>query len=99
MNDPELPEPITFEWDEYNKSKIRLKHNITPQEAEQVFFNERLIIFDEKHSSTERRYQLMGISNATRVLFIVFTIRNNKIRIISARSASKKERSNYGKKI
>lgn len=99
MNNPELPEPITFEWDEYNKTKIRLKHNTTPEDAEQTFFNERIIIFDQKHSAIEQRYQLLGMNNSNRVLFIVFTIRNNKIRVISARSASKKERSMYDQKI
>ena len=93
-----MPQPITFEWDEYNKTKIRLKHNTTPEDAEQTFFNERLIIFDEKHSAIERRYQLIGTSNGGRILLIVFTVRNNKIRVISARSASKKERNFYGKK-
>lgn len=96
MSDPELPEPITFEWDRHNTTKIRLKHNITPQEAEQPFFNHRLIIFDERHSMVEKRYQLLGISNTGRVMQIAFTIRNSKIRIISARSASKKERNFYG---
>ncbi len=94
----ELPEPIDFEWDKHNQTKIRLKHNITPEEAEQAFFSYQAIIFDERHSSAERRYQLLGTSNIGRILFVVFTIRGNKIRIISARSAKKKERSNYGKK-
>lgn len=98
MDDLELPQPIEFEWDEYNRTKVRLRHNITPEEAEQPFLNYHLIVFDERHSTTERRYQLLGATNTDRILFIVFTIRGSKIRIISARSANKKERSNYGKK-
>ena len=97
MNEVQLPKPITFEWDKNNQTKIRLKHNITPEEAEQALFNHQAIIFDEKHSSVEPRYQLFGISNVGRLLFIVFTIRGNKIKIISARSANKKERNNYAK--
>ena len=98
MIDPEIPEPIEFEWDRYNRTKVRLRHNIAPREAEQPFFNDHLIIFDEKHSVKEKRYQLIGETNDRRILFIVFTIRGQKIRVISARSASQKERINYGKK-
>lgn len=95
MNILEIVEPIEFEWDKHNTTKIRLKHNITTEEAEQPFFNYNLISSDIKHSNVETRYQLLGISDVNRILFIVFTIRGNKIRIISARVASKKERSKY----
>ncbi len=98
MNELEIPEPIEFEWDKNNQTKIRLKHGITPEEAEQSLFNRRSIIFDTRHSKAEKRYQLLGMSNDGRILFIVFTIRNFKIRIISARSANKKERIDYDKK-
>lgn len=98
MNDFQLPEPIEFEWDQYNRTKVRLRHNTAPREAEQPFFNDHLIIFDEEHSTEERRYQILGITDKGRMLFVVFTIRGRKIRIISARSASKKERTEYGKK-
>jgi hypothetical protein len=99
MNDLELPEPIDFEWDQYNQTKIRLRHGTTPEEAEQTFFNYYLVSFDERHSTVEQRHQLLGISDVGRILFVVFTIRDNKVRIISARSANRKERINYGKKI
>lgn len=98
MDSLKLPEPIEFEWNQYNRTKVRLRHNIVPEEAEQPFFNDHLIIFDERHSAGERRFQLLGAANNRRVLFIAFTIRGKKIRIISARSANKKERTNYGKK-
>lgn len=98
MNDSELPRPIEFEWDRHNLTKVRLRHDISSEEAEQPFFNDHLTIFDEKHSVAEQRYRLLGATNGGRILFIVFTIRGKKIRIISARSASKKERSNYGAK-
>lgn len=98
MDEVGLPEPIEFEWDQYNSAKVRLRHNIAPREAEQPFFHDHSIIFDEKHSVRERRYQMIGETNHGRILFIVFTIRRQKIRIISARSANKKERINYGKK-
>lgn len=97
MQEIELPQPIDFEWDEFNIKKSRLKHGITPEEAEQAFFNENIVVFDERHSIEEDRYQMIGATGAGKVLFIAFTIRNKQIRIISARSASKKERAHYAK--
>lgn len=98
MNDPQIPEPITFEWDEFNTKKIRLKHGITPEQAEQPFFNDFWTKFDPIHSSAEKRYQLLGKNNEGKILFIVFTIRKDKVRVISARSADKKERTLYEQK-
>jgi uncharacterized DUF497 family protein len=93
----DLPEPLEFEWDAANQTKVRLRHSIDPQEAEQPFFHFYLSNFDEKHSTKEKRYQILGATNLGRILFIVFTIRSKKIRIISARSANVKERSQYAK--
>jgi uncharacterized protein len=95
---PELPKLIDFDWDQYNSTKVRLRHNITLEEAEQTFLNYHLVKFDRKHSKTEQRFQLLGASNSGRILFIVFTVRRNQVRVISARRASKKERNIYGKK-
>jgi uncharacterized DUF497 family protein len=95
MNSADLPQPIDFEWDAYNSTKVRLRHNIDTREAEQSFFQQSIIIFDHKHSSAEQRYQLVGITDNGRVLFIVFTLRGVRIRILSARLANKKERNYY----
>ncbi len=97
MNFGTFDDPVDFEWDSFNQTKIRLRHDIATDEAEQSFFNFCIVRQDEYHSEVEQRYQLLGISNLGRVLFIVFTSRNNKIRIISARSASNKERELYVK--
>lgn len=94
-----LPKPVEFEWDQHNSTKVRLRHGIAPREAEQPFFHKYTIVFDQTHSSRERRYQLLGAANDGRILFIVFTVRGRKVRIISARRASRKERIHYGKKI
>jgi uncharacterized protein len=99
MFDPQFSEPIIFEWDEFNITKIRLKHGITPEEAEQPFFNDSWVELDRLHSSAEMRFRLLGKNNFGKVLFIIFTIRKLKIRIISARSADKKERILYEQKI
>ena len=91
-----LSEPIEFEWDKGNIDKNLKKHNVADKEAEEVFKNEPKFIFeDEKHSGTELRHALFGQSNKGRKVSVVFTMRNNKIRIITTRDMSKKERRDY----
>lgn len=86
-----------FDWDEGNFEKNWLKHQVTPIECEEIFFNHPLIIADdEKHSGNEKRYFALGRTDQDRHLFVVFTIRRDRIRIISARNMNKKERKIYG---
>jgi hypothetical protein len=90
---------IRFEWDQWNVQKNESKHGISPLEAESVFFDPGHVLFrDEKHSDLEQRYILYGVSCRHHVLTVVFTYRQEKVRIISARKASRKERSVYEKK-
>jgi uncharacterized protein len=85
-----------FEWDEGNQDKNLLKHNVLNSESEEIFFNQPLIIAeDEKHSIIESRYYALGKTDHDRLLFIVFTVRKEKIRIISARDMKKKEKEIY----
>lgn len=85
-----------FEWDEGNSLKNWLLHQVTTGECEQVFFNEPLVVFDDvKHSRDEQRWFLLGKTDASRFLFVVFTVRKNLIRVISARDMNKKERRIY----
>jgi hypothetical protein len=85
-----------FEWDEGNLLKNWEKHGVSPGECEQVFFNRPLIAgYDEKHSQREDRFFALGHTDSGRLLFIVFTIRNDLIRVISARNMSRKERKVY----
>ena len=87
-----------FQWDQGNSLKNWLKHRVSEGESEQVFFNEPLLLLtDEKHSQEENRFCLMGRTDQERYLFIVFTVRKNLIRIISARDMHKKERGAYEK--
>ena len=89
---------IAFEWDKGNIDKNLKKHNVSNQEAEEVFFNKPIVFAkDKKHSIAERRYMLWGKTNVNRKLTIFFTIRKNKIRVISARDMHKKERGEYEK--
>ena len=82
---------VEFEWDEGNIGKNK-KHNVEDKEAEEVFLDERKKIFkDRLHSGGEERFRVIGKTKKGRLLFVVFTKRKNKIRIISARNINKKE--------
>ncbi|WP_373064286.1 BrnT family toxin [Gemmatimonas sp.] len=69
---------------------------MTQAEAEDVFFNRPVLIADDaKHSDRERRYALLGRTNAGRLLSVGFTLRRDHVRVISARPMSRKERTQY----
>ena len=85
-----------FEWDEGNITKNWEKHKVGHFECEEIFFNEPLIVQkDKEHSEEELRYFTLGSTNSGRLLFVVFTIRKDKIRVISARDMTGKERRRY----
>jgi hypothetical protein len=87
-----------FEWDRGNIDKNKKSHNVENYECEQVFFSSPLIVVhDEKHSVGEIRYAAFGQTIQGRLLTVVFTKRNDKIRVISARDMNRKEREFYGK--
>ena len=91
-----LSECTGFEWDEGNLLKSWEKHRVSPFECEQIFFNRPLVAArDEKHSKTENRLYALGHTDAGRRLFVVFTIRGDLIRIISARDMTGRERKKY----
>lgn len=90
---------IRFDWDQWNVQKNEQKHGVSRLEAESAFFDPNYRLFRDKvHSRTEERYILFGRSLENRVLMIGFTLRTNKVRIITARAASRKERKIYEKK-
>jgi uncharacterized DUF497 family protein len=85
-----------FEWDQGNSTKHWDQHDVSNGECEQIFFNRPLIIKrDKENSKTENRYYVLGRTNVNRLLFAVFTVRNDKIRIISAREMTDKEIERY----
>jgi len=87
-----------FQWDKGNGLKNWLKHGVKQGEAEEIFFNEPLLFFeDEKHSEHEERVLAFGRTNGGRLLLVVFTIRGRLIRVISARNMNKKEKDAYEK--
>ena len=85
-----------FDWDAGNREKNWQKHRVSTGECEEIFFNLPLLFQDDPdHSQTEPRYLVLGQTNAERLLFIAFTVRQEKIRVISAREMSQKERDLY----
>lgn len=93
-----LPEPITFEWDSGNKDKSVVKHNISNKETEEIFLDKQIfVIEDAKHSKKEKRFHALGKTRNRKILFISFTLRRDKVRVISARPASRKEVKIYEK--
>ena len=85
-----------FDWDEGNVDKNWETHNVSAVECEQVFFNYPMVVApDLQHSQSEPRCFVLGHTDARRTLFLVFTIRGNLIRVISARDMNKKERRRY----
>lgn len=94
-----LPNPIQFNWDKGNINKNIAKHKIKNGEAEEIFVNQPIVLIkDKRHSQAESRLMVLGQSDRKKLLSVVFTIRNNQIRIISARPMGKKERSLYEQK-
>ncbi len=89
---------ITFEWDEEKAQANEKKHGVSFEEASTVFYDPHaLLISDEDHSYDEERFIILGISATMRVLTVCHCYRetNERIRIISARKATKNEESNY----
>ena len=87
---------IGFDWDRGNLDKNWTLHGVPFWECEQVFFNEPLLVVEDvSHSGAEKRYYALGRTEAGRRLFVVFTIRRNLVRVISARDMSRRERKRY----
>jgi uncharacterized protein len=85
-----------FDWDAGNHAKNWLKHAVSTSECEQAFFNFPMLLQpDPAHSKSEARYFILGQTDSGRHLFIAFTTRNDKIRVISARGMSRKETEIY----
>jgi uncharacterized DUF497 family protein len=94
----DLDAPDGFEWDEGNLTKNWDSHRVSAAECEEAFFNIPLLLHDDiKHSMQERRFYIQGKTNIGCLLFIAFALRAAKIRVISARPMSWRERQIYEK--
>jgi uncharacterized DUF497 family protein len=69
---------------------------LATKEVLPIFFNQPLFVFlDTEHSEEEQRYYVLGRTDRGRRMFVVFTPRGDKIRVISAREMTKRERAFY----
>jgi uncharacterized DUF497 family protein len=91
---------MQFEWDQWNVQKNEIKHGVSAREAESAFHDPNYRLFaDEKHCTPpEPRYILYGGGSEARVLMVGFTVRGQRVRIITARPASQRERGIYGQR-
>ena len=87
-----------FEWDEANAHRNWERHRVSPEEAEDVFFNEPLVVRGYvRHSRRETRYYALGQTGGGRRLFVAFTIRRSLVRVVSVREMNRRERDAYAK--
>lgn len=88
---------VGFEWDSGNALKSEQKHGVRTDEAEEVCLNQPLLVLeDPAHSSVrEPRWRALGQTGSGRLLQIAFTVRNDRLRVISGRPMSRKERLVY----
>ncbi len=87
-----------FDWDAGNERKSSDKHNVSRLKAEQIFFNQPLLVLiDGKHSQLEARYHALGKTDEGRLLHVTFILRQDDtlVRVISARNMHRKERMTY----
>jgi uncharacterized DUF497 family protein len=87
-----------FDWDEGNSRESVDKHSVSQAEAEQVFFNDPLLVVeDARHSGREARFHALGRTDAGRPLHVTFTLRRGEtmVRVVSARPMHRKERLRY----
>ena len=90
---------VGFEWDAGNWRKSELKHGVAIGEAQEVLLNHPLCQVDARHSGDEQRYVALAVTNEGRRIFVSFTIRRNRVRVISARPMSRKERAIHEEEI
>jgi len=87
---------LVFEWDSNKARTNLLKHKVSFEESTTVFGdNHSLTIESPTHSTHERRLVTMGMSASGKIIVVVHSERGRRIRIISARPASRKERKQY----
>jgi len=85
-----------FDWDNGNVTKNAVAHQVSCEEAEQIFVNRPLFFIDDhKHSQKELRMKAFGQTDAGKLLTVSFTMREQKIRVISARDMDRRERNAY----
>ena len=90
---------IEITWDAVKAKSNRLKHGVFFSEVEPVFYDPNAISFEDRESEGETRFIVIGLDALARLVVVAYTYRDSAIRVISARKASKTERSAYEKGI
>ena len=89
---------LSFEWDEHKNAVNQAKHQVSFEEAQTVFYDDRALVNDDpEHSQDEERFIILGMSARARLLIVCHCYRasDTVIRIISARKATKTESKYY----
>ena len=91
-----MDEQLQFEWDINKATSNFEKHGVPFDEAQTVFQDPIFItVIDDEHSADEERYITIGLSSRGRLLMVAHTERDGRIRLISARTATRKEEQFY----
>ena len=85
-----------FQWDKGNRAKCQ-KHGVAIETIEEIFLTGVIVLPDGGHSLNEKRYRAIGKGPDGRSVFVVFTVRDNEVRPISARYMHQKEVDSYEK--
>ncbi|MDT7909987.1 BrnT family toxin, partial [Thermus sp.] len=86
--------PVEFDWDEANTAHIA-RHGVRPEEA---LANPRRLVLRIRSQAGEERWAALGATEAGRILFVVFTRRRGRARVITARDATPEEKRRYRKR-
>ncbi|WP_299411479.1 BrnT family toxin [Acaryochloris sp. IP29b_bin.148] len=86
---------MEVEWDPNKAAINQQKHGVRFADAEAVLFDPNALSFEDMAAQGEQRFVVIGMDHLWRLLVVVYTYRDNRIRLISARSATRSERRNY----
>lgn len=87
---------LEFEWDRKKAARNLRRHQVSFAEAARVFSDAlAFTYFDSAHSQSEQRYITIGMSDLRRLLVVAHVTRDERIRIVSARKATRRERKEY----
>jgi uncharacterized DUF497 family protein len=89
--------PVEFDWDEANTAHIA-RHGVRPEEAEEALTDPRRLVLRIRSQAGEERWAALGTTEAGRILFVVFTRRRGRVRVITARDATPEEKRRYRKR-
>lgn len=86
---------IFFEWDSQKAAVNLRKHDVSFELACEAFFDPFVCYLDDEIVGSELRERIVGLTTSWIMLYIVYVMRDDRIRIVSARSATKLERETY----